>query len=127
MAEAKLARSVFMSSLIDSICSGGDDTTVGSGDGDTDDGSGGKGDMDLLRDKDSKNDGGVGVTPRKCDQGRGQGNGRNQNGDAINDNIWGDVRNVIENNDRKGCTYKEFLACNHKEYDGKEGAVVYTS
>ncbi|GKD75721.1 reverse transcriptase domain-containing protein [Tanacetum coccineum] len=46
--------------------------------------------------------------------------------DAINDNIWGDVRNVIENNDHRGCTYKEFLACNPKEYDGKGGAVVYT-
>ncbi|GJS76328.1 hypothetical protein Tco_0726209 [Tanacetum coccineum] len=53
-------------------------------------------------------------------------NGRNQNGDAINDNIRGDVRNVIKNNDRRGCTYKEFLACNPKEYDGKGGAVVYT-
>ncbi|GJX47786.1 hypothetical protein Tco_0272976 [Tanacetum coccineum] len=60
------------------------------------------------------------------EQGRGQGNGRNQNGDAINDNIQGDLRNVIENNDHMGCTYKEFLACNPKEYDGKEGAVVYT-
>nr|GFA21208.1 reverse transcriptase domain-containing protein [Tanacetum cinerariifolium] len=60
------------------------------------------------------------------DQGRGQGNGRNQNGDAINDNIWGDVRNVIENNDRRGYTYKKFLACNPKEYDGKGGAIVYT-
>ncbi|GJV95597.1 reverse transcriptase domain-containing protein [Tanacetum coccineum] len=60
------------------------------------------------------------------DKGRGQGNGRNQNGDAINDNIWGDVRNVIENNDRRGCTYKEFLACNPKDYDGNGGAVVYT-
>ncbi|GJU67448.1 reverse transcriptase domain-containing protein [Tanacetum coccineum] len=50
----------------------------------------------------------------------------NQNGDAINDNIRGDVRNVIENNDRRGCTYKEFLACNPKEYDGKGGAIVYT-
>ncbi|GKB35107.1 putative reverse transcriptase domain-containing protein, partial [Tanacetum coccineum] len=42
------------------------------------------------------------------DQGRGQGNGRNQNGDAINDNIWGDVSRI--------CTYKEFLACNPKTY-----------
>ncbi|GJU76730.1 putative reverse transcriptase domain-containing protein [Tanacetum coccineum] len=25
-----------------------------------------------------------------------------------------------------GCTYKEFLACNPKEYDGKGGAIVYT-
>ncbi|GJW61348.1 hypothetical protein Tco_0110683 [Tanacetum coccineum] len=47
-------------------------------------------------------------------------------GDAINDNIRGDVRNVIENNDHRGCTYKEFLACNPKEYDGKGGAIVYT-
>ncbi|GJS82458.1 hypothetical protein Tco_0748999 [Tanacetum coccineum] len=52
------------------------------------------------------------------DQGRGQVNGRNQNGDAVNDNIWGDVS--------KGCTYKEFLACNPNEYDGKGGAIVYT-
>ncbi|GKA24805.1 putative reverse transcriptase domain-containing protein [Tanacetum coccineum] len=53
-----------------------------------------------------------------------QGNGRNQNDDAINDNIQGNVRNVIENNDRRGCTYKEFLACNPKEYDGKGGREV---
>nr|GEY02889.1 reverse transcriptase domain-containing protein [Tanacetum cinerariifolium] len=38
----------------------------------------------------------------------------------------GDVRNVIVNNDRRGCTYKEFLACNPKEYNGKGGAIVYT-
>ncbi|GJU82821.1 hypothetical protein Tco_1285186 [Tanacetum coccineum] len=49
------------------------------------------------------------------DQGRGQENGRNQNGDVFNNNIRGDVRNVIENNDRRGCTYKEFLSCNLKE------------
>ncbi|GKD80467.1 hypothetical protein Tco_1347306, partial [Tanacetum coccineum] len=61
-----------------------------------------------------------------CDQGRGKRNGRNQNGDASNDNIRGDVRNVIENNDRRGCTYKEFLACNPKKYNGKGGSVVYT-
>ncbi|GKA60678.1 putative reverse transcriptase domain-containing protein, partial [Tanacetum coccineum] len=59
-------------------------------------------------------------------QGSDQGNGSNQNGDSENDNIQGDVRNVIENNDRRGCTYKEFLACNPKEYDGKGGAIVYT-
>ncbi|GKD24546.1 hypothetical protein Tco_1230760, partial [Tanacetum coccineum] len=59
-------------------------------------------------------------------QGSNQGNGRNQNGDAINDNIRGDVRNVIKNNDRRGCTYKEFLACNPKKYDGKGCVVVYT-
>nr|GEX89281.1 hypothetical protein [Tanacetum cinerariifolium] len=52
------------------------------------------------------------------DQSRGQGNGRSQNGDAINDNIWGDVS--------RDCTYKKFLACNLKEYDRKGGAIVYT-
>ncbi|GKB13457.1 hypothetical protein Tco_0847380 [Tanacetum coccineum] len=52
------------------------------------------------------------------DQGRGQGDGRNQNGDAVNDNIQGDVS--------RGCTYKEFLVCNPKKYDGKGGAIVYT-
>nr|GEX23484.1 putative reverse transcriptase domain-containing protein [Tanacetum cinerariifolium] len=52
---------------------------------------------------------------------RGQRNGRNQNGDAANDHIQGDVRNFIENNDCRYCTYKEFLACNLKEYDGKGG------
>nr|GEY14268.1 hypothetical protein [Tanacetum cinerariifolium] len=51
------------------------------------------------------------------DQGRGQGNGRNQNGDVVNDNIQGDVS--------RGCTYKEFLACNPKEYDGKGCAIIY--
>ncbi|GJY62893.1 hypothetical protein Tco_0464353 [Tanacetum coccineum] len=38
----------------------------------------------------------------------------------------GDVRNVTVNNSRRGCSYKEFLACNPKEYDGKGGAIVYT-
>ncbi|GJZ63953.1 reverse transcriptase domain-containing protein [Tanacetum coccineum] len=51
------------------------------------------------------------------DQGRGQGNGRNQNSDAANDNIRGDLS--------RGCTYKEFLACNPKEYDGKGGAIAF--
>ncbi|GJW13277.1 reverse transcriptase domain-containing protein [Tanacetum coccineum] len=52
------------------------------------------------------------------DQGRGQGNGKNQNSDAIIDNIQDDVS--------IGCTYKELLACNPKEYDGEGGAIVYT-
>ncbi|GKB89272.1 hypothetical protein Tco_0961544 [Tanacetum coccineum] len=60
-------------------------------------------------------------------QGSNQGDNRNQSGIAVNDNIRGDVRNVIVNNGRRGCTYKEFLACNPKEYDGKGDAIVYTS
>ncbi|GJU29925.1 putative reverse transcriptase domain-containing protein [Tanacetum coccineum] len=59
-------------------------------------------------------------------QGSNLGNGRNQNGNAVNDNIRGDVRNVIENDDHRGYTYKEFLACNLKEYDGNRGDIVYT-
>ncbi|GKF23950.1 reverse transcriptase domain-containing protein, partial [Tanacetum coccineum] len=36
------------------------------------------------------------------------------------------VRNVIVNGNRVGCLYKEFLACNPKEYDRKGGVVVLT-
>ncbi|GJV46826.1 hypothetical protein Tco_1437038 [Tanacetum coccineum] len=36
------------------------------------------------------------------------------------------VRNVLVNVNRVGCSYKEFLAYNPKEYDGKGGAVVLT-
>ncbi|GKC50950.1 reverse transcriptase domain-containing protein [Tanacetum coccineum] len=67
-----------------------------------------------------------GVEANRGSKSSNQGNGRNQNSDAVNDNIQGDVRNVIVNNDRWGCTYKEFLACNPKEYDGNGGAIVYT-
>nr|GEV43669.1 hypothetical protein [Tanacetum cinerariifolium] len=59
-------------------------------------------------------------------QGSNPGDNRNQSGTAVNENIKSNVRNVMENNDHMGCTYKEFLACNLKEYDGKGGAIVYT-
>nr|GEY58238.1 hypothetical protein [Tanacetum cinerariifolium] len=36
------------------------------------------------------------------------------------------VRNVLVNGNQVGCLYKEFLACNPKEYDGKGGVVVLT-
>ncbi|GJX75628.1 reverse transcriptase domain-containing protein [Tanacetum coccineum] len=51
-----------------------------------------------------------------------QGNVGNQNGNVVNENVG----NVIVNGNRVGCSYKEFLACNPKEYDGKGGAVVLT-
>ncbi|GJW50792.1 hypothetical protein Tco_0092143 [Tanacetum coccineum] len=38
----------------------------------------------------------------------------------------GDVRNFIVNNNRGGCSYKEFLACNPNDFDGKGGAIAYT-
>nr|GEW15173.1 putative reverse transcriptase domain-containing protein [Tanacetum cinerariifolium] len=51
-----------------------------------------------------------------------QGNVRNQNYNPVNENVG----NVLVNGNRVGCSYKEFLACNPKEYDGKGGAVVLT-
>ncbi|GJS76859.1 putative reverse transcriptase domain-containing protein [Tanacetum coccineum] len=50
----------------------------------------------------------------------------NQNGNEINKNIQENVGNVLVNGNRVGCSYKEFLACNPKEYDGKGGVVVLT-
>ncbi|GKD94146.1 reverse transcriptase domain-containing protein [Tanacetum coccineum] len=41
-------------------------------------------------------------------------------------NIQGDVRNVSMNNGRGGCSYKEFLACNPKDFNGKGGTIAYT-
>ncbi|GJV98720.1 reverse transcriptase domain-containing protein [Tanacetum coccineum] len=55
-----------------------------------------------------------------------QGNVGNQNGNVVNENVQENVGNVIVNGNRVGCSYKEFLACNPKEYDGKGGAVVLT-
>nr|GEV98314.1 hypothetical protein [Tanacetum cinerariifolium] len=50
----------------------------------------------------------------------------NQNGNVANENVQENVRNMIVNGNRVGCSYKEFLACNLKEYDGKGGVVVLT-
>ncbi|GKF71090.1 hypothetical protein Tco_0207204, partial [Tanacetum coccineum] len=49
-----------------------------------------------------------------------------KNGNVVNENVQENVRNVIVNGNRVGCSYKEFLACNPKEYDGKGGVVVHT-
>ncbi|GKF65672.1 hypothetical protein Tco_0192189, partial [Tanacetum coccineum] len=38
----------------------------------------------------------------------------------------GDVRSVNMGNGRNGCSYKEFMACNPKDYNRKGGAIVYT-
>ncbi|GJX11151.1 retrotransposon protein, putative, ty3-gypsy subclass [Tanacetum coccineum] len=55
-----------------------------------------------------------------------QGNVGNQSGNVVNENVQGNVRNVIMNGNRLGYLYKEFLACNPKKYDGKEGVVALT-
>ncbi|GJW37501.1 putative reverse transcriptase domain-containing protein [Tanacetum coccineum] len=67
--------------------------------------------------------GGVEVANRNVSN---QGNVGNHNGNVVNKNVQGNVRNVIVNGNRVGCSYKEFLACNPKEYDGKGGAVALT-
>ncbi|GKC42369.1 putative reverse transcriptase domain-containing protein [Tanacetum coccineum] len=58
------------------------------------------------------------------DHGSNQGDDRNRNRNAMNDDIQGNVRNVIENNDHRGCTYMEFLGCNPKEYNDKGGTII---
>nr|GFC90882.1 reverse transcriptase domain-containing protein [Tanacetum cinerariifolium] len=50
----------------------------------------------------------------------------NQNGNVVNENVQENVRNVLVNGNRVGCSYKEFLACNPKKYDGKGGVVTLT-
>ncbi|GJT55570.1 hypothetical protein Tco_0990624 [Tanacetum coccineum] len=51
-----------------------------------------------------------------------QGNVGNQNGNVVNENVQENIGNVIVNGNRVGCSYKEFLACNPKEYDVKHTA-----
>nr|GEV22312.1 putative reverse transcriptase domain-containing protein [Tanacetum cinerariifolium] len=50
----------------------------------------------------------------------------NQNDNVVNENVQENVGNVLVNGNRVGCSYKEFLACNPKEYIGKGGDVVLT-
>ncbi|GJU41796.1 hypothetical protein Tco_1194753 [Tanacetum coccineum] len=52
-------------------------------------------------------------------QGNDQGLGANGGVEGVNENVEGVNGGV-------GCSYKEFLACNPKEYDGKGGVVVLT-
>nr|GEW35744.1 hypothetical protein [Tanacetum cinerariifolium] len=65
-------------------------------------------------------------TGRRGNHVNNQGNNGNRDGNVVNDNIRGDVRNVIVNNGRGGCSYKKFLACNLRDFDGKRGAIAYT-
>ncbi|GJS34955.1 hypothetical protein Tco_0533337 [Tanacetum coccineum] len=82
--------------------------------------------------------GGRGKRPREGNDERfddlnGQGNeqGLRANGgiEGVNRNVEGvnggeNIGNVIVNGNRVGCSYKEFLACNPKEYDDKGGVEV---
>ncbi|GKD07953.1 putative reverse transcriptase domain-containing protein, partial [Tanacetum coccineum] len=76
--------------------------------------------------------GGRGRGPRRgnddhVDELNGQ---RNDQGVGANRDVEGvngeNVRNVLVNGNRIGCSYKEFLACSPKEYDSKGGTVVLT-
>ncbi|GKB42071.1 hypothetical protein Tco_0887013 [Tanacetum coccineum] len=76
-----------------------------------------------------------GVNDESVDELNGQGNdqgvGANGGVEGVNGNVEGvnrgeNVGNVLVNDNRIGCSYMEFLACNLKEYDGKGGVVVLT-
>ncbi|GKE30681.1 reverse transcriptase domain-containing protein [Tanacetum coccineum] len=66
------------------------------------------------------------LLPAMLAQVSNRGNVGNQNGNVVNENVQENVGNVIVNANRIGCSYKDFLACNPKEYDGKGGVVVLT-
>ncbi|GJX39063.1 hypothetical protein Tco_0252366 [Tanacetum coccineum] len=66
------------------------------------------------------------LLPTMLAQVSNQGNVGNHNGNMVNENVQGNIGNMIVNGNRVGCSYKEFLGCNPKEYDGKEGVVVLT-
>ncbi|GKA04806.1 hypothetical protein Tco_0683926 [Tanacetum coccineum] len=66
------------------------------------------------------------LLPAMLAQVSNQGNVGNQNDNVVNENVQGNVRNVIVNGNWVGCSYKDFLACNPKEYDGKGGVVALT-
>ncbi|GJX19295.1 putative reverse transcriptase domain-containing protein [Tanacetum coccineum] len=66
------------------------------------------------------------LLPAMLAQVSNRGNVGNQNGNVVNENVQENVGNVIVNGNRIGCSYKEFLACNPKEYDGNGGVVVLT-
>ncbi|GKC04338.1 hypothetical protein Tco_0995948 [Tanacetum coccineum] len=80
--------------------------------------------------------GGMGKWVGKGRRGRGpKGEGVNGNVEGVNGGVGGapdfsriieNFGNVIVNGNRVGCSYKEFLAYNPKEYDGKGGVVVLT-
>ncbi|GJX31652.1 putative reverse transcriptase domain-containing protein [Tanacetum coccineum] len=66
------------------------------------------------------------LLPTMLAQVSNRGNVGNQNGNVVNENVQENVGNVIVNGNRVGCSYKEFLAFNPKEYDGKVCVVVLT-
>ncbi|GJZ08356.1 hypothetical protein Tco_0542639, partial [Tanacetum coccineum] len=70
--------------------------------------------------------GGRGRRPREGNDERVDDLNGQRNDQGIGANGGENVGNVIVNGNWVGCSYKEFLACNPKEYDGKGGTVVLT-
>ncbi|GJZ00361.1 putative reverse transcriptase domain-containing protein [Tanacetum coccineum] len=72
--------------------------------------------------------GGSGVRVGRGGRGRRPREGNDERVDDLNgqENNQENVGNVIVNGNRVCCSYKDFLACNPKECDGKGGAVVLT-
>ncbi|GJU93374.1 hypothetical protein Tco_1318130 [Tanacetum coccineum] len=66
--------------------------------------------------------GGTGVRVGRDERGRRPREGNDEYVDMTKENVG----NVLVNGNRVGCSYKEFLACNPKEYNSKGGAVVLT-
>ncbi|GJY60858.1 putative reverse transcriptase domain-containing protein, partial [Tanacetum coccineum] len=74
------------------------------------------------------------AAPRGGRTGRGGGRTKNQQVEVVDELMnkmvkevtEGDVRNVNVNNSRGGCSYKDFLACNPKDFDEKGGVITYT-
>ncbi|GJU97204.1 reverse transcriptase domain-containing protein [Tanacetum coccineum] len=68
--------------------------------------------------------GGMGERVGRGGRGRGP---RRYNDESVDElNGQGNDQNVLVNDNQVGYSYKEFLACNPKEYDGKGGAIVLT-
>ncbi|GKE20336.1 hypothetical protein Tco_1431848 [Tanacetum coccineum] len=62
-------------------------------------------------------------------QGNGNGRGGEDNSNGENNkggHEHGNLRNGDNNYNGNGCSYKEFLTCQLKEFDGKGGALAYT-
>ncbi|GKE20949.1 hypothetical protein Tco_1432461 [Tanacetum coccineum] len=59
-------------------------------------------------------------------EGKRSGDQAGSGDNVINDNNQGNVRTVNMNNGQSSCLYKEFMACNPKDYNGNGGAIVYT-
>ncbi|GJW68476.1 putative reverse transcriptase domain-containing protein [Tanacetum coccineum] len=70
--------------------------------------------------------GGTGERVSRGGRGRRPKEGNDECVDELNGQGNGLVKNVIVNSNRVGCSYKESLACNPKEFDGKGGAVALT-